>query len=116
MAFYLSSELNQANRLEVTAGADKTKGDVEVIGTIIGFWFESVLSGEDGTVVIGGNLYTVDCDNTLAYTAGDAVFQDTAAITGVVNKTSGGTNVIVGYAAKNYPIGTSKILIVPKAQ
>ena len=112
----LASELNQSNRIEATAGAIKTKGQAEVIGTLYGFWFSGVALGAKGTFVIGGNLYEADCDNTIAYTAGDALYDDGTTPTGSLNKTAGAGRVLVGYATKDYGIGTAKILLVPKAQ
>jgi hypothetical protein len=112
----LASELNQSNRIESAAGATKTKGQAEVIGTLYGFWFGDVANGEKGTFVIGGNLYEADCDNTIAYTAGDALYDDGTTPTGVLNKTAGAGRVVVGYVTKDYGIGTAKILLVPRSQ
>jgi hypothetical protein len=114
MAYFLSGELDKAKVILVKPVADKAKGLVEVVNGVRGFWFSGVNANELGTLVINGTLFDVDADNTLAYSAGEAVYDDGVAPTGTVNKTSGGTRTIVGYAYRDYPIGTARITIVPK--
>ena len=61
------------------------------------------------------DVVEADCDNTLTYTSGEAVYDADAAPTGILNKTSGAGRKKIGIVSNPegdvYPVGTAKIHI-----
>lgn len=112
MAYLLQSELCDSKQIEVVAGAAKTKGSPEVVNNTFGFWFTDTANTKAGAFIIGGQKVLADADPAVTFNAGDSVYDATPVPTGIVNKTSGAGRVKVGYAAKSYILGTSKIHIV----
>lgn len=112
MAYLLQSELCDSKQIEVVAGAAKTKGSPEIVNNVLGFWFTNVDNAKAGAFIIGGQKVLADADPTVTFNAGDSVYDATPAPTGIVNKTAGAGRVKVGYCAKSYVLGTSKIHIV----
>ena len=111
MAYLLAGELCDCETIEPVAGAAKTKGGSEIVNGTLGFWFTAVDSGSSGAFIIRANKVLVDCDPAVDFNAGDAVYDDGTTPTGIVNKTSAGRRK-VGYVAKEYSVGATKIHIV----
>jgi hypothetical protein len=112
MAYLLQSELCDSKQIEVVAGAAKTKGTPEVVNNTTGFWFTDTANAANGAFIIGAQKVLADCDPAVTFNAGDSVYDATVAPTGIVNKTSGAGRTKIGYAAKSYTLGTTKIVIV----
>ena len=112
MAIELRSPLESCVTVQEVAGANKTKGTVELIGGSVGFWITDVASGKLGAVIVRADEIEVDVDSAATYNAGDILYDSSTAPTGVFNKTSGAGRRAVAIAKKDYPALTAKILAV----
>jgi len=106
--YRLSSEHSTTDELWTVAGSNIAVGTAAVVASKLGFYQAGAENGQLATFIYGAKRITVDCDNTISYTAGDSVF-DAGSPTGIVNKTSSAGRRLVGFALKSYPIGTNQI-------
>ena len=112
MAIELRSPLESCVSIQETAGANKTKGTVELIGGSIGFWATDVSNGKLGAVIVRADEIEVDVDSAATYNAGDILYDSSTAPTGTFNKTSGAGRRAVAIVKKDYPALTAKISAV----
>jgi len=108
MAYVLASEHSTTAEMHVVLTADKTVGQAEVLTSKLGFYQGGGKNGETVTFIYQAKRIICDCDSSLTYNAGDAVY-DAGTPTGTVNKTSTAGRRLVGYCLKTYPANTSKI-------
>lgn len=101
--------------LAYTHNAVLTKGQALYIDTTqYVFPLTVTVANEPATFVHMADAVEVDCDNTLTYTSGEAVYDAAAAPTGVVNKTAAArkkVGIVSHPEGKVYAVGTTKIHI-----
>jgi len=108
MAYRLASEHSTTNELHVKLTSDKEAGKAEVVTNKLGFYQAGGKNGDTVAFIYHAKRIICDCDSTLTYNAGDAVY-DAGTPTGTVNKTGTSGRRLVGYCLKTYPANTSKI-------
>jgi hypothetical protein len=112
MALELRSPLESCVSIQDVVGAAKTKGNIELIGGVIGFYPVDVENGKLGTFIIQADEIEVDVDSAATYNAGDLLYEDAAVPTGVWNKTGGAGRIAVAVCKKDYPALSTKVLAV----
>lgn len=93
-----------------TTGSTINEGTPFSLNGLYVFAPNKIPNAEKGLIVVKG-LVEVNCDNTISYSVGEKVYDDLSAPSGIVNKTSGGTRIPVGYVYET-AINPSKIKIL----
>jgi hypothetical protein len=114
----MALELKNPNYKSIayTHNATITKGTpIYIATTQYVFPVTDVTANVPATFVHEADVVEVDCDDTLTYVSGQAVYDADAAPTGSVNKTSGAGRKKIGVVShpegKTYAVGTAKIHI-----
>jgi hypothetical protein len=101
--------------MEYTHSAALDKGEAIYFNGQYVFPVTATEANKAATYVLEADVVEVDCDNTLTYTSGQAVYDNDTTATGSVNKTSGAGRKKIGVVShpegKTYAVGTTKIQI-----
>lgn len=94
--------------VQVTAAAAQTRGDVVIVGDLIGIATNTVDSGATDQIIDLQGIYDVDKDTSTAFSAGDKVYWDVAD----QELNSDSTNTFLGVAVESVLAAATKVQVL----
>lgn len=114
MAENIQLKTSNYTPMESTQSSAYDKGTALYINLQYVFPVTNTTANEPATYVLEADVVEIDCDNSLTYASGEAVYDHPTVPTGAVNKTSTSrkkVGVVSHPEGKTYPTGTDRIQI-----